>query len=219
MFKSRTRPPSQTRIWIARHGQTETNTRGVFCGHSETALTDLGRAQARALGERLRPIALAGVYTSDVSRALETAAIALEGRGLAPIPDPDLREIHYGDWEWQAERLISRSDAAEYRRMRDEDPAWQPPGGETTAQVRARTARALERIAARHRAQEVLVISHGTAINCMLAEVLGMAPTHTFRFEVSNCGLSTVVARRGRLVLTSLNDTGHLAGLSVATGQ
>ncbi|MCC7364646.1 MAG: histidine phosphatase family protein [Dehalococcoidia bacterium] len=205
------RPP--TRIFVVRHGQTEGNRDGIFCGHGETRLTDLGRRQAAALGKRLAGIELHAVYTSDLSRAVETAVIALAGRGLEPRLEPALRELHYGEWELQRERAIARSHPEQFRLMRDEDPAWQPPGGETIHMVRERTHGALARIAGRHRNQNVLVVTHGTAINCMLSAVLGMAPEYTFRFAVSNCGLSEV-RRRGRaLTVAALNDTAHLAGL------
>ena len=205
------RPP--TRIFVTRHGQTEGNRDGVFCGHSETPLTGLGREQARALCRRLACTRIDAVYTSDLSRATETAALALEGRGLTPRADPALRELCYGEWELQKERLIARSHPGQFRLMRAEDPAWQPPGGETVLAVRARMLAALRRIAGRHRGQNVLIVSHGTAIQCLFAGVLGMAPAYTFRFASSNCGLSELRMRRGVPYVVALNETAHLAGL------
>jgi broad specificity phosphatase PhoE len=108
---------------------------------------------------------------------------------------------------------IRRSGDPQFRLMREEDPAWRPPGGETMADVRARTAAALGRIAQKHRHEEVLIVTHGTAIACMLAEVLQVAPTHTLRLETANCGLSCLVADRGRFSLALLNETSHLIGL------
>ncbi|MCC6381367.1 MAG: histidine phosphatase family protein [Dehalococcoidia bacterium] len=205
------KPP--TRVLIARHGQTESNRDGRFCGHAETALTDLGRAQAAALGRRLGEVPIAACYTSDFSRAVDTAAIALAGREITPRVDLHLREISYGAWELERERDIARSHPEEFARMRSEDPAWQPPGGETIAQVRARTHAALLRVAHRHRHETALVVAHGTAIQCMLAEVLGMRPEFTFRFAVANCALSEVTVLRGKPTVTLLNETLHLRGL------
>ena len=197
-------------IWLARHGQTQTNREGRFCGHSETSLTDLGKEQAARLGERLRPLALKAVYTSDYSRAIETAAIAVAGRNLTAHVDPDLRELHYGEWELQLDRDIRTRYPEQHELMRNEDPTWHPPGGETLGMVRMRTAAALERIAAAHAGEHVLIVSHGTAIACMLAEVFAMAPTHTLRIEVANCSLSGVTAMGGRFGLTLFNETQHL---------
>ncbi len=209
---SRTRK-QPTRILIARHGQTLTNVDGRFCGHAETDLTDLGRAQAVALATRLSTIEIHAAYASDFSRAVETARLALGERGLDIAVNPALRELHYGEWELQKGAHVARRWPVEYKLMQSEDPAWCPPGGETLAAVRERTFAALKQIAANHRNQTVLVISHGTAINCMLGEVLGTSMAHTFRFDVANCGLSEVRAAGSRLVVTTLNDTAHLAAL------
>lgn len=202
-----TRP---TRIFLARHGQTVTNREGRFCGHSETALTPLGEAQARALGRRLAGTPIAACYTSDFARARRTAEFILEGRGIIPHADPDLRELHYGEWELQREPEVRRKYPDQYRLMRAEDPAWRPPGGESVPEVRARTSAALHRIVAAHQHQDTLVISHGTAINCLLAEILGMDDRHVFRLDVANAGLTEVEQRSGRLYIVRINDVAHL---------
>lgn len=202
-----------TRIYLARHGQTVSNREGRFCGHAETELTDLGVEQSRALGRRLEQTTIAACYTSDFTRALRTATLALGERGVAPRPDPDLRELHYGEWELERETLVRKNYPEQHRLMREEDPAWRPPGGESVAEVRARTFRALERIVKGHRNREVLVVSHGTAINCLLSAVLGMPESHVFRIDVTNCALTELEERCGRLYVVRLNDTAHLAGL------
>lgn len=200
---------------IARHGQTESNRDGLFCGQSETRLTELGRCQAEALCRRVAAVPIAAAYTSDLARAMETAAIVLEGRAITPQVDPDLREIHYGEWELQKERAISRLSPEQVRLMRAEDPRWQPPGGETLAAVRKRTYAALKRILHRHEHEAVLLVSHGTAIHCLIAETLAIAETHTLRLTVANCGLSEVIIRGGKPAVSYINDTSHLAGLAV----
>jgi broad specificity phosphatase PhoE len=185
-----------TRLLLTRHGQTVANVEGRFCGHSETELTPLGREQARALGRRLAGTRIDACYTSDLGRAIATARLALGERGIAPVPLAELRERHYGAWEMEAE-----------------DPAWQPPGGETTTMVRVRTFAALREIAAAHRGGTVLVVGHGTMLNCLLSMVLGMPETHVFRFDVRHCALFELEERSGRLVVVRMNDAAHLDGL------
>ncbi len=203
-----------TRIYLARHGQTVTNREGRFCGHAETELTDLGVEQSRALAVRLERAPITACYTSDFTRAIRTAAVALGERGVAPRPDPDLRELHYGEWELERESAIRRRYPEQHRLMREEDPAWRPPGGESVAEVRQRTSRALDRIVHAHKGRDVLVVSHGTAINCLLSTVLGMPESHVFRLDVTNCALTEIEERAGRLYVVRLNDSSHLAGLS-----
>lgn len=203
-----------TRIFLARHGQTVTNKEGRFCGHAETDLTPRGEEQARALGRRLSQFEVHACYTSDYSRAMRTAALALGERGITPAVDPDLRELHYGEWELEREIEIRRRYPEQHKLMRNEDPAWRPPGGETVAEVRARTSAALDRIVHAHKGKNVLVISHGTAINCLLSAVLAMPETHVFRIDVHNCALTELEIRAGRAYVVRLNETAHLADIT-----
>jgi broad specificity phosphatase PhoE len=159
-------------------------------------------------------VRLDAAFTSDFSRAIDTAALILEGRRLSVAVDPDLRELHYGEWEQLRERDVARTRQwkDEFARMRAEDPAWRPPGGETIAEVQARTFAALRRIAESHRGRTVFIVTHGSAINCMLAAVLGMAPEFTFRISVANCALNELRYSRGRFSVEVINDTSHLTG-------
>jgi broad specificity phosphatase PhoE len=206
-------PSKATHIYLVRHGQTVTNREGRFCGHSETNLTELGERQARALGGRLAAEKIDACYTSDYSRAILTAAHVAAGKNIPARVDPDLRELHYGEWEQQKGSDVWKHYRAQYLLMRREDPAWRPPGGETVAEVRERTRAAFDRIVASHPGKRVLIVSHGTAINCLLSSILAIPETHVFRIEISNCGLSEVVTREGRTRVVRLNDTAHLAGL------
>ncbi|MGE0599669.1 MAG: histidine phosphatase family protein [Dehalococcoidia bacterium] len=202
-----------TRLFLTRHGQTVTNTEGRFCGHSETDLTPKGEAQAQALGKRLAKVKLDAIYTSDFSRAIRTAGLVAGERALTPRADPDLRELHYGEWELEKGGDVARKWRTQYRLMRHEDPAWRPPGGETVAEVRARTRAAFDRIVAAHEGQRVLVVAHGTALNCLISTLLDMPESHVFRVEIANCGLTEVIVRQGRPYVLSMNDTAHLAGI------
>ncbi|HNO65913.1 MAG TPA: histidine phosphatase family protein [Tepidiformaceae bacterium] len=202
-----------TRIYLTRHGQTVTNKEGRFCGHAETRLTPLGEEQARALGRRLAAEKFDACYTSGLGRAVETAALIAGERRLRTFADPDLRELHYGDWELEKESVIRRRSPEQFALMRAEDPAWRPPGGETVGEVRARTAAAFERIVAGEPGHRVLVVSHGTAINCLLSALLEMPESHVFRIDVANCGLTEIEVRSGRVSFVRINETAHLAAL------
>jgi len=88
-----------TEILLCRHGQTDWNVGRRWQGHAQTRLNETGRAQARALAERLAGIELDAVYASDLPRALETAWIIAEPRGRRASPAPGLREIDGGSWQ------------------------------------------------------------------------------------------------------------------------
>ncbi len=207
---------------LVRHGETDDNKNLVFQGQEGSTLNARGREQAGRLGARLasaraRPAAL---YTSDLARASETAAIAGRALGLSPVADAGLREVFLGAWQG-----LTHTQIAE--RFPDEWAAWRAGrdvrrgGGETYAELMARMVAAIERIARAHASpagppgDAVLVVSHGAALKTFAGHVLGMGPgsaewLRSFRVQ-DNTGVSVVSWEEGvgfRIVVW--NDAAHL---------
>ncbi len=161
-------------LLLVRHGETDWNAEGKLQGHTDRPLNDFGRQQARLLAERLEGID--AVYTSDLSRARETAEIVAGRLGLPVVVDPDLREKDWGTWEGLTsdERL-----GVEYE-------------GETTEAHRERVLAAVRRIAERHPGERVLVVTHGGSLRRIQAAVSGVAMP-----VIENCGLWAVAHRDG----------------------
>ena len=82
-----------------RHGETDWNLDRRLQGHADRPLNDTGREQARGLAAELAEEELEAVYSSDLSRAQETARIVAGARGLDVTELPELRERHFGSWE------------------------------------------------------------------------------------------------------------------------
>ncbi|MEP6872430.1 MAG: histidine phosphatase family protein [Anaerolineaceae bacterium] len=207
-----------TSVLLVRHGQTYGNVEQTFCGHTDTELTPLGVAQARALGRRLKGQKIHAAYASDLSRARLTAQYALdESSPLSVQLDPDLREMHYGEWEGLRGADLRTSHK---EMMREFFLCRAPaPGGESVAEIRERTAASVRRIAAAHVGQTVLVVSHGNAIAAMLAEMLHMPIESSWSFAVENTSLTRLqISQSGRLTLLGFNDASHIHGLAEAAG-
>jgi len=157
-------------IYLSRHGETDWNAEGRWQGHTDKPLNDNGRGQARALAETLRGTGLAGVVTSDLLRARETAEIVAAALGL-PIDyvDPDLRERTIGVFEGltreECERLHPGHWAAWIERR---EP---PPGAEGHASLGARVTGAIARAAERIKRSDLplLLVTHGGAMRAALA--------------------------------------------------
>lgn len=151
-----------TTIILIRHGETDWNIERRYQGQDGPGLNDTGRAQAQQIAEHLQngssPTAL---YSSDLTRAIQTAEVIGAVLNLAPQPDPRLRERHFGAWQGFARDDIAEAYEA-YRLRWDAAPLdVAPPDGETWAEVLARFTESLNAIAADHPGETVGVVSHG----------------------------------------------------------
>lgn len=147
-------------LLLVRHGQTDWNLTHRVQGHTDTPLNAVGRAQACALADTLAAEAFVAVYSSDLSRAHETAVAVARVHGLEVTVDRDLREKNFGSWEGLTDTEIAdRFPDAVRGRWGD---------GETTEEVADRAVAAIERVRQQHPAGRVLVVSHGGAMRAIL---------------------------------------------------
>ena len=187
-----------TTILLARHGESDWNRDRRWQGHADRPLTDLGREQARDLADRLANTELDAVYSSDLERARETAAIVAERHRLPVEELADLREVDVGSWSG-----LTRAEAEE--RFPDAFLRWTQGGegwddGETYEQLSERVVSALSTIAERHPGARVLVVAHGGSLRAVHATALGM-DVHTYRRiqrVEPNATLSAVCVEDGR---------------------
>jgi broad specificity phosphatase PhoE len=164
-------------LYLVRHGETDWNAAGRWQGHTDIPLNARGRAQARVVADTLRHTPLAGIVSSDLSRARETAQIIAASLGTEVISlEPDLRERAFGPFEGLTGDECLRLHPEAWRAWRQERVA--PSGAEDPPTLAARVARGLSRVAedvARDDAA-ALVVTHGGALRAAVAEALGAQP-------------------------------------------
>jgi broad specificity phosphatase PhoE len=197
-----------TEIYFIRHGQTAQNTAKRFQGHSDTELDATGRGQAQRIAERLAQSAIAAVYTSDLTRARQTAEAIAARVGAPLVSRSDLREIDVG----KATGMSKEELMTNYPDLFSDD--WHQvrfPNGESYHETGLRMTVAAREIAASHPDQLVAAISHGGAIRSVIAELVGF-PIDTLRgLFVTNTSITRIaVDRKGRGRLLALNDAAHL---------
>lgn len=160
------------RLFLVRHGQTHANVaRQLDTAVPGLDLTDEGRAQARALADRLGGEDLGAIYTSDLVRTQQTAGPLAELLGLEMVVLPGLREIQAGDYEMSTDWQPYVDAVIRWR----DDPTHAIPGGESGAGFFARYDDAIARIAADGHASAVAV-SHGAAMRVWCSASLGLPP-------------------------------------------
>jgi 2,3-bisphosphoglycerate-dependent phosphoglycerate mutase len=158
-------------VILARHGESELSAAGVVSGEPSEprGLTEIGREQARRLGELLvdEPIELC--VTSEFTRVRETADLALAGREIPRLVVPELNDVRFGDFEGRP--------FAEYRAWAGtRDPTEAPSGGESRAEVAARYVRGFRLVLARPE-DTILVVAHGLPLRYTLLALEGLDPT------------------------------------------
>ncbi|GAA0806847.1 histidine phosphatase family protein [Spirilliplanes yamanashiensis] len=202
-------------VLLLRHGRTTANAGGILAGRLPVELDDVGRAQAAAVGERLRPLPLAAVVTSPLVRCRQTVGLALPE--ASPAVEDDLTECGYGSWEG---RTLSELTG---------DPLWPVvqqhpsaavfPGGEAMAAMSARAVGAVRawdaKVAAEHGPDALWVAcSHGDIIKAIVADALGIHLDGFQRIVADPASVTAIRYTATRPFVLRVNDTGSLAGLA-----
>jgi 2,3-bisphosphoglycerate-dependent phosphoglycerate mutase len=147
-----------SRLWLVRHGATDWSDTGRFNGWTDVPLNEQGRLQARSLRERLATMEFAGVWSSDLVRARETARLAVG----EPVRDRRLRELDFGSLEgrrWDECPLDVRRSLVAF-------DGFEAPAGESVEELRSRV---LQFVGALPAGQHLL-FTHGGVIRLLLRE-------------------------------------------------
>jgi broad specificity phosphatase PhoE len=200
-----------TRLYLVRHGATQLSVEDRFAGDIGVDLSADGRSQAERLAVRVRDHSISAIYSSPLSRAIETARIIATGCGLEPRLSDGLREIHHGHWEGLTRQEVETGFAAEYAAWEEDPFTFAPEGGESGVSVLARALPALREIVVRHAGLNVLAVSHKATIRLLLSSLLGFDPRgYRDRLDQAPACLNVLDFHdpvRARLML--FNDTSH----------
>ncbi len=181
-------PNDTLRLYIARHGETDWNVEKKVTGTTDVSLNATGREQAASLRDTLKGIPLDAVYSSTLSRSMETARIAAPGFQAAHLAE--LGEQNQGRFQG------TRNDAPEFVR-RHADPDDTLDGGESLNQLTARVRTALARIRREHPSGNVLIVAHSITDKMILRVLLDLDAKTAFAIEQGNDELYLVELQPG----------------------
>ena len=207
--------PDEIRLIAVRHGETEANAAGRYSGKLDTPLTQDGVEQARALGERFRNVHFDVIYSSDLSRARNTARAIARHHDMEPIIDPNLRERGYGEMEGLAYGEARSRFPEVFSQLDGFVTSYPIPGGESADQVRERVTTFVERIVREHQGQTVVAAAHGGILRALFWHLLELPYRVVRRSRCDNTAVSVFRYRKGVWMLEMWNDTGHLEESSV----
>ena len=191
-------------LFMIRHGETTGNVQKLFYGNMDLPLTENGRSQARALQPLLEKFQFDRVYSSDLSRAVETAKLVIPG--CEPVQTPLLREYEMGT-------LCGKTHKEGLAMYGYLNSHYEVAGGESPAQVAARLQAFLDEVV-RQGDDRVAVFTHSGIMKTMLMLVLGM-DCATSNLQSTNCNVAVFRYVQNRWILSVWNLAGDVESESV----
>lgn len=183
-------------IYLLRHASTGEE-KLIFKGVIDTPLSERGTQEACAMADKFaaKKIEFGAVYSSPLSRAVDTAVLA--GGGLEVTTSELLTDIDCGDWENMTVESVREREPALFAEWIENPAGFKFPGGESVAAAAERAGRFLRELTARETAADVLVVTHRLIINLMVLSALEVDFNKYWRFRYDNCSYTVIGVDNG----------------------
>jgi alpha-ribazole phosphatase len=189
--------PGCTLVYLVRHGETPWNVERRFQGQLNVELSPAGLEQANAVAAWLagRPVQFSAIYSSDLKRAAETAAVIGERVGKVPQLDPRLREINVGEWTGLLADEVEQKYPGALMEWHERIDRYTIPGGESIPTVQKRLLAAYRALLDRHDGEAIIIVSHGAALSALLVALHDwdlVEAWHSRKTRMGNTGVTVV---------------------------
>ncbi|WP_058485435.1 histidine phosphatase family protein [Defluviitalea phaphyphila] len=199
------------KLYLIRHGETEWNLKHKYQGSTDVPLNDIGKKQALAIANRMEKYEIDAIYSSDLSRAYETANCIGNIKKLKVKVLPQLREINFGEWEGYTSSELKKIYGEEYKKFLLEPHKYTFPGEGSLKAVQMRLKEAIKIITSEHSSGNFIIVSHGAALKILIMTLLNIDLSLYRKFWLGNVSLSIIEKKdNDDWILSLLNDTSHL---------
>lgn len=203
-----------TRIILVRHGETDWNKEQIFRGRIDVPLNPTGLRQARATGEALRNYKVDAIYSSPLSRAMETAkAIGTFHPDISVIGANGFIDIDFGKWQGMPHEKVKDEYRELYDKWQKEPHNVKMPDGEDLDDVKLRAIEALNNILAGHENETMVIASHRVVNKVILCAVLGLTNQHFWCIRQDTCAINIFDNSDTGFIISVINDTCHIKAL------
>lgn len=202
-----------TKLYLIRHGETMWNMEKRTQGIRNIQLSELGKLQAKYLAKGLEKENIDVIYSSDLSRAYETAKIVGKYIDKPVQPLPEIREMNFGEWEGLTINEIKGKYQDIYSQWSTTPHIAKIPGAETLIQVQERAMKGVNNIIKENPGKNIVMVSHGTAIKTIIFRLLDIDLSYYRKIRQDNTAINIIDFKEEYNVLVRLNDTCHLRKL------
>ncbi|MDR9408316.1 MAG: histidine phosphatase family protein [Balneolaceae bacterium] len=198
-------------LFVARHGETEFNRKGLLQGRGiDAPLNDLGRTQAKYLAEYLTNYHSTSIISSSLTRAWQTASAYEKKTDHTVQKNRDLDEMDFGDFEGVYMEEISDELNDLQNGWKNGDVSLKIPGGESPEEVFQRADTAARSYINGADSQTIMLFIHGRLIRILLSEWLGIGLKNMHKVEHGNGAVNHLIFKNGSFEPVYLHKTDHL---------
>ena len=202
-----------SRVYLVRHGQTAWNVGEIFRGRADIPLDETGKREVHLAGETLRNETLHAVYSSPLSRSMETAENIAKFHDISVTPLDAIVDISYGEWEGLGNQEVQQKYPELHALWLSEPHKVLFPGGESLDEVRSRTIAALDDLLVKHQEENFALVAHRVPNKVICCALLGLDNSHFWRIQQDTASTNLFVYRNGQWIISYLNDTSYLKSL------
>lgn len=195
------------KIYLIRHGQTDSNSGRRFQGRIDTPLNASGVEQAVKMAEYLQDKKIDAIYSSSLLRAQSTAQALARVKNMPVMVREELQEISFGDWEGLSFDEIHDKWPQQIELFFSNPELCLPPNGEKFADVQQRARKLLDEILAEQgENKDIAIISHGGVIRTLIFSLLNIPLANFWKINIHNAAISTFSVWDGNFIAEGIND-------------
>jgi broad specificity phosphatase PhoE len=199
-----------TKVYLVRHGQTAWNLEEVFRGRADIPLDETGRNEVHLAGEALKDETLHAIYSSPLSRSMETAENIAKFQNITVTPFDSIIDISYGEWEGKSLKEVQEKFPDLFALWLEEPHKVGFPAGESLDEVRSRAMEAVENLVAKHKNENIALVAHRVPNKVICCALLGIDNSNFWRIQQDTASTNLFTHKDGQWIVSFLNDTSYL---------
>lgn len=201
----------RTKIILVRHGECKGNLEGLFRGRTDFPLNETGRRQAQSVARALKQVGLSRVFSSPLSRAMETARAIADKCKIPLEVRQGFNNMALGPWEGRPKDEILTEFPEEWEIWLSHPERLSLPGSESLSDVQRRAVANLDFLVRKYPGETIAVVSHRALLKPLMTAALGIEEPSFWRLHIDTASWSLLTHEKERgYCLVSLNQTSHL---------